>query len=245
MAATASGDGGRTTVLLVDDETAIIDQLAAFLDRAGFRVVAAADGVEGLDVFATEHPDLVVLDVMMPRLDGREMLRSLRRDGHWTPVVLLTQVGESIERAMALEEGADDYLNKPFDPYELVARIRAILRRAEPGRRSLGSSQRVRSLSLQLDRVSRRAWNGDQELKLTPKAMVLLEYLMTHPDELLTRERLLNAIWGWDEPVGTRAIDNRIAEIRRVLDDDSSHPRWVETVAGQGYRFCAEVHGVE
>jgi DNA-binding response OmpR family regulator len=245
MTGTQHGDDERKTVLLVDDEKAITDQLTPFLERSGFRMVTAADGVEGLATFEAEHPDLVVLDVMMPRLGGREVLRRLRKDGHWTPVVLLTQVGESVERAMALEEGADDYLNKPFDPHELVARIRAILRRANPGRPSLGMSQRLRSRSLQLDRVSRRAWKADNELSLTPKALLLLDYMMTHPDELLSRERLLTALWGWDEPVGTRAVDNRIAEIRRVLEDDSGNPTWIETIPGQGYRFTAEVHGIE
>jgi DNA-binding response OmpR family regulator len=234
----------RKTVLLVDDEQAITEQLAPFLERSGFRVITAPDGVEGLALYAVEHPDVIVLDVMMPQLGGREVLRRLRKDGHWTPVLLLTQVGESLERAMALEEGADDYLNKPFDPHELVARIRAILRRSDPGRPSLGMSQQLRSYSLKLDRVSRRVWNGDAELNLTPKAVLLLDYMMIHPDELLTRERLLSALWGWDEPVGTRAIDNRIAEIRRALEDDSAKPKWIETIAGQGYRFTAEVRGI-
>jgi DNA-binding response OmpR family regulator len=238
-------DGDQKTVLLVDDEQAITEQLAPFLERSGFRVVTAADGIEALAAYDDDRPDLLVLDVMMPRLGGREVLRRLRRDGHWTPVVLLTQVGESVERAMALEEGADDYLNKPFDPHELVARIRAVLRRANPGRPSLGMSQRLRSHTLTFDRVSRRAWKADQELSLTPKALLLLDYMMTHPDELLGRDRLLAALWGWDEPVGTRAVDNRIAEIRRALDDDAGSPTWIETIAGQGYRFTADVTGLE
>ncbi|MGD8753230.1 MAG: response regulator transcription factor, partial [Anaerolineales bacterium] len=169
------------------------------------------------------------------------LLRQLRQQDDWTPVILLTQVGEATERAMALEEGADDYLNKPFDPYELVARIRAVLRRARPGQPSLSASWTLACGDLTLDRRARRAHLAGGELTLTPKALLLLEYLMTHPDELVSRERLLDVVWGWDYPVGSRAVDSRVAELRRVLDDDPSQPRFIETVPGQGYRFAADV----
>jgi DNA-binding response OmpR family regulator len=201
----------------------------------------AADGEEALSKIASFAPDLLILDVLMPKLDGREVLRRLRRAGNWTPVVLLTQVGESTERAMALEEGADDYLNKPFDPHELVARIRAVLRRARPGQPPLTTAERLSSGALVLDRQSRRAFVNTREVNLTPKALALLEYMMTHPDELLTRERLLDAVWGWDYPAGTRTVDTRIAELRRTLSDDPSDPQYIETVPGQGYRFVALV----
>ena len=177
----------------------------------------------------------------MPLLDGREALRRLRHGGNTTPVILLTQVGESTERAMALEEGADDYLNKPFDPHELVARIRAVLRRVRPGQPPLATAPRLVSDALMLDRATRRAWLNGQELALTPKATVLLEYLLTHPDELITRERLLDAVWGWDYPAGTRTVDTRIAELRKALSDDPTEPRYIETVPGQGYRYVATV----
>ena len=177
----------------------------------------------------------------MPRLDGRETLRRLRQQGNWTPVILLTQVGESVERAMALEEGADDYLNKPFDPHELVARVRAVLRRAHPGQPPLVTAERLVCGQLMLERRARRTWLDGQELTLTPKAMLLLEYLMTHPDELFSRERLLEAVWGWDYPIGTRAVDTRIAELRRLLGDDAERPMYIETVPGQGYRFVGRV----
>ena len=130
----------KPKVLLVDDETAITDNLSPFLERAGFEVRVAEDGETALQTAADYPPDLLVLDVLMPRLDGREVLRRMRSAGNWTPVILLTQVGESSERAMALEEGADDYLNKPYDPHELVARIHAVLRRARPGQPPLAAA---------------------------------------------------------------------------------------------------------
>ena len=232
-------------VLLADDESAITTNLTPFLERAGFTVAVAADGAEALSQVASFAPDLIILDVLMPKLDGREVLRRLRRAGNWTPVVLLTQVGESTERAMALEEGADDYLNKPFDPHELVARIRAVLRRARPGQPPLTTAEQLASGDLVLDRQSRRAFVNSQEANLTPKALALLEYMMTHPDELLTRDRLLDAVWGWDYPAGTRTVDTRIAELRRILSDDPSDPQYIETVSGQGYRFVALVEALQ
>jgi DNA-binding response OmpR family regulator len=231
----------KPKILLVDDEQAITDNLSPFLERSGFVVAVAADGEEALRQVPEFGPDLIVLDVLMPKVDGREVLRCLRGEDNWTPVILLTQVGESTERAMALEEGADDYLNKPFDPHELVARIRAVLRRARPGRPPLASVRRLSSGDLTLDRQTRRAYMSAEELGLTPKAVALLEYLMTHPDELLTRDRLLDAVWGWDYPAGTRTVDTRIAELRRVLNDDPAQPMYIETVPGQGYRFVGDV----
>ena len=228
-------------ILLVDDEAAITDNLAPFLERAGFSVEVAGDGEQALQKVASFAPDLIVLDVLMPRLDGRAVLRRLRQDDNWTSVILLTQVGEAMERAMALEEGADDYLNKPFDPQELVARIRAVLRRARQGQPPLAAAQRLVSGDLILDRAARRVHFSQQELPLTPKAVALLEYMMSHPDELMTRDRLLDAVWGWDYPTGTRTVDTRIAELRRALNDDPTDPRYIETVPGQGYRFVGVV----
>ena len=231
----------KPRVLLVDDESAITNNLSPFLERAGFDVSVAEDGEAALTRMADHAPDLLVLDVLMPRLDGREVLRRMRSAGNWTPVILLTQVGESSERAMALEEGADDYLNKPYDPHELVARIRAVLRRARPGQPPLAAAGRLASGDLVFDRRALRAWLAGQELTLTPKALTLLDYLLTHPDELLSRERLLDVVWGWDYPVGTRAVDTRVAELRRALKDDPDNPTFIDTAPGHGYRFVGEV----
>jgi len=231
----------KPSILLVDDETAITDNLTPFLGRSGFSVEVASNGEEALQKVASQNPDLLILDVLMPLLDGREVLRRLRQASNWLPVILLTQVGEAGERAMALEEGADDYLNKPFDPHELVARIRAVLRRARPGQPPPSAAARLACGKLVLDRVSRRVWLDQSELSLTPKSIMLLEYMMTHPDELVSRERLLDVVWGWDYPVGTRAVDTRVAELRKALDDDPTRPCFIETIPGQGYRFVGTV----
>ena len=235
----------KSKILLVDDERAIIDNLASFLERSGFDVSTASNGEEALKQMDEEAPDLIVLDVLMPVMDGREVLRRIRKGGDWTPIILLTQVGEATERAMALEEGADDYLNKPFDPHELVARMKAVLRRARPGQPPLSAAWSLESGKLSLDRRSRRVYLEGEEVILTPKALGLLEYLMTHPDELVSRDRLLDVVWGWDYPVGTRAVDTRIAELRRILSDDPSNPEYIETVPGQGYRFVNDVESRE
>lgn len=231
----------RPKVLLVDDEEAITSSLAPFLERSGFEVRTAPDGQAALTVLDSWPPDVVVSDVMMPRLDGRELVRRLRTRDDWTPVVLLTQVGESFERSAALDEGADDYLNKPFNPQELASRIRAVLRRAVVGQRPLSASDRLECGPLVVDRVARRVFLDGREVVLTPKASLLLDYLMSHPGELHTRERVLQALWGFDLVPSTRAVDHRVAEIRRVLADDAGSPRFVETVPNMGYRFCGQV----
>ncbi len=177
-------DTGRTRILLADDDPAMLDSLGPFLERAGFEVLAVSDGTGAFDKAQSQRPDLMILDVLMPHLDGREVLRRLRRAGLWIPAILLTQVGEATERALALEEGADDYINKPFDPHELLARVRAVLRRTQAGHPSLAQAWRLAAEELILDRRARRATFGEQTLVLTPKAFAVLEYLMTHPDEL-------------------------------------------------------------
>lgn len=228
-----------TRVLLVDDEAAITDALAPFLERSGFAVQVAGDGLRALAELDRATPDVVVCDVIMPGLDGRGVVRHLRQRENWVPVILLTKVGESHERSAALDEGADDYLNKPFDPQELVSRIRALVRRSSRGTPPLAVAERLVCGDLVVDRKARRAHLAGRELVLTPRAATLLEYLVSHPGELHTREHLLSTLWGFDFPTGTRAVDHRIAELRRVLGDGAAG--FIETVPGAGYRFCEDV----
>jgi len=203
-------------------------------------VVAAADGASGLAAARTHRPDVVVCDVVMPLMDGREVVRRLRESGDWTPVVLLTQHGEAADRAEAIDEGADDYVNKPFDPHELLSRVRGVLRRRLVGGQPLTTASVLVCGALRMDRDTRRATLDGKELTLTPRAAMLLDYLMARPGELLTRERLLSALWGYTFPTATRAVDQRVVELRRSLGE-TKVPRFIETVPGAGYRFCAEV----
>lgn len=234
-------DPARQRILLVDDDETIREHLGGVLSRSGLEVQMAADGAEALTTLDEHPPDLVILDVMMPVMDGREALRRIRERHEWLPVILLTQVGESFERASALDEGADDYLNKPFDPHELLARIRAVLRRSSRGSAPLSTSSALTSGELRIDRTARRVFVDGKEKQLTPRAFALLEYLMAHPGEVFTRERLLQTVWGFDAIVTTRAVDHRIAEIRRVIGEGEGGAAYIETLPSLGYRFAQQV----
>lgn len=231
----------RPAILLADDDLTITDNLPPFLERAGFHVLVVSNGMDALEEARAHRPELIILDVLMPLMDGREVLRRLRSQNIWIPTILLTQIGTSTERAIALEEGADDYLNKPFDPHELLARIHAVTRRTKTGKPSLSTAWQLTAGNLALDRKARRVSLADTPLDLSPKAFAVLEYLMTHLGEVVGRERLLQSVWGWDYPAGGRTVDTRIFEIRRLLDDDPSNPRFIETLQGEGYRFVASV----
>jgi DNA-binding response OmpR family regulator len=233
----------RQKLLIVDDEIDLLAELTPLLERAGFEVWKATDGEQALAAVEARHPDLVVLDVLMPRVDGREVLRQLRVSGDWTPVILLTRVGTPAERALSLQEGADDYLNKPFEPLELIARVQAVLRRTRRGSLPLSSYRRLVSGDLVLDRQTRQVRLAGKELPLTSRAFGVLEYLMLHAPDVVSRERLLDEVWGWSYAVGTRAVDIRITELRKVLDDRPGAPRYIETLVGQGYCFVSEVEG--
>ncbi|NIS80135.1 MAG: response regulator [Anaerolineales bacterium] len=233
----------RTKLLIADDEADLLAELEPILLRAGFDVVTAHDGEQALRRITEEQPDLVILDVLMPQLDGREVVRRLRQADNWTPIILLTKVGTPAERALSLQEGADDYINKPFDPIELIARVQAVLRRIQRGSMPLSSFNRLASNDLVLDRTARMVTLGGKPLSLTDRALGVLEYLMLHAKEVISRERLLDEVWGWAYPVQTRAVDIRIAELRKALSDDPNDPIFVETVIGHGYRFIAEVEG--
>lgn len=233
--------GETHKILVVDDEPGIRELLAPFLERAGYEIQTASNGVEALEKVKTFQPELVILDVLMPEMNGREVLRQLREEENWTPVILLTQVGDAPERALALEEGADDYLNKPFDSNELMARIKAVLRRARKDQPPLAAARHLRCGPLVLDRTSHRVSVEDQEITLTRKATLLLEYFMTHPHEIISRSRLLDEVWGWDYAIGERAVDTRISELRGAFGGDASNPTFIETIPGEGYRFIGEV----
>jgi len=234
-------------ILLVDDERGITDYLAPILERAGYSVTVACDGQTALRKANEIHPDLIVLDVLIPGMDGREVCRQLRAAGDWTPVIMLTRVSTLADKVLSLEEGADDYLCKPFEPQELIARIRAVLRRKGSGKpgKPLSLAGKLRSGDLVLDRKARRLEKGGRIIELTPRALALLEQLMLHPEQVFSRDQLMDAVWGWAQPVASRAVDVRIAELRHAIGDDSEQPTYIETVIGAGYRFIAAVESAD
>lgn len=229
------------TILLVDDEDAIRTALAAALERADFQVLEAQNGVQALELVDKHEPDLIVLDILMPDMDGREVCRRLREAEDWTPVIMLTQIDATGEKISSLEEGADDYLNKPFDSYELIARIKALLRRQGVAERPAHLYRTLTSGRLKIERETQRAWLDDDQVVLSNKAFGVLAHLMSRPYAVVSREQLLDHVWGWDDPTGMRTVDVRIAEIRRKLGDPATDPEFIETVPGEGYRFLGDV----
>jgi DNA-binding response OmpR family regulator len=222
--------GSVKTGLVVDDERNIVDLVRLYLEKEGLRVAVAADGREALEAYARHAPDLVVLDLMLPGLDGFEVCREIRRRGQ-TPVLMLTARSDDVDAVVGLELGADDYVTKPFNPRVLVARVRALLRRAD------AAATGVAPLSvgnLRIDPPRRSASVGDRDLALRPREFDLLMALARDPGIVHTREALLENVWGTDFPGETRTVDVHVAELRKKLGDDG--PR-LETLRGVGYRL--------
>jgi DNA-binding response OmpR family regulator len=224
------------TILLVDDEERLIGLLKAYLRQEGFRVVTAVNGREALFVARQEKPDLIVLDLMMPELDGYDFLRHYRRESD-APVIMLTARLEETDKVLGLELGADDYVTKPFSPRELTARIRAVLRRAG---QPLAEPDILRAADILLDRAARLVKVGGQKVELTPTEFDLLTALMSYPGRAYSRLELLERIQGHDYEGYERAVDAHIKNLRAKIEPDSRNPRYIETVFGVGYRFAAE-----
>jgi two-component system alkaline phosphatase synthesis response regulator PhoP len=224
------------TILVVDDEPRIAGIARDYLRLAGFDVIVAGDGVRALEAARGRHPDLVVLDLGLPGLDGMEVTRALRRDSD-VPIIMLTARVEEDDRLQGLEVGADDYVTKPFSPRELVARVRAVLRRSE-GRHVDGDLLRVSDLVVDVARMSVR--RGGEPVDLTPTELQILATLARHPGRVFTRAQLLDAARGTDAEAYDRAIDSHVKNIRRKLEPDPHAPRYLETVYGLGYRLVDE-----
>ena len=218
------------TVLVVDDEANIVELIRLYLEREGFRVVAAGDGPSAIATHRDQAPDLVILDLMLPGLDGFEVCRQIRREAD-TPILMLTARSEDVDAIVGLELGADDYVTKPFNPRALVARVKAILRRADGATRG---GRPIDAGLLHLDPRRREAVVGERLLDLRPREFDLLSALARAPGEVLTRDELLSDVWGTDFPGETRTVDVHVAEVRRKLGDDGPS---IETVRGVGYRL--------
>lgn len=222
------------TVLVIEDDLRISELVAKNLDAAGFRALRATDGERGLALFREHTPALVVLDLMIPRIDGLEVCRRIRMASR-VPILMLTARAEEADKLLGFEVGADDYLTKPFSPRELVARVRALLRRTQ----TEGSTDPVlRRGDLLIDPGRRLVERAGEAVVLTSLEFDLLRFLAQRPGFVYTREQLLHRVWGDDRIVDDRSIDSLVSRLRRKLEADASRPRYIQTVWGAGYRFA-------
>jgi DNA-binding response OmpR family regulator len=224
------------TVLVVDDEAAIAEAVRARLESEGYRVVVAADGPEAIEAHREHRPDLVVLDLMLPGMDGLEVCRRIQRD-RWTPVLMLTAKTEEADKVAGFAVGADDYLTKPFSLRELAVRVRAILRRVERIENVQGYDGPIELHGLRVDPARRRVDVDDEEISLTPLEFEILLTLAREPGTVLSREQLMDRVWGYRDYAGGRVVDSHVARIRRKLGEDGNDPRFIRTVHGVGYAF--------
>jgi two-component system response regulator RegX3 len=224
----------KRTILLIEDEDAISEPLAAALSREGFEPVVAGTAAAGLELFASRSPDLVLLDVMLPDGDGRDLLRRIRETSR-TPVVMLTARGEEMDRVLGLELGADDYVTKPFSAAELAARIRAVLRRAGESAETERTVLEAGDVRMDLD--THEATRAGEPLDLTVKEFELLRVLLENAGKLVRREELVHEVWDPAWFGSTKTLDVHVSALRRKLGDDPAAPRYIHTVRGVGFRF--------
>jgi two-component system alkaline phosphatase synthesis response regulator PhoP len=223
-----------TTILVVDDEDSIRSIVTAYLEAEGYAVHTAVDGQGALAAFRRHKPDLIVLDIMLPGMDGLEVMQHIRRESD-VYVLLLTARSEDTDRIIGLTVGADDYLTKPFNPRELVVRVKAILRRS---RGSLGGEEDVLNFRhIRIDTLKHKVWRDDEEIDLTALEFNLLKTLATYPEMVMSREQLLEQVWGYDFYGDVRVVDVHIKRIRQKLEVDPTDPQYVVTVRGVGYKF--------
>jgi len=223
-------------ILIVDDEEMIVRTVKAYLDREGFKTYTAFDGDAALQAFDEKGPDLIVLDLMLPKKSGIEVTRAIRAKSS-VPIIMLTAKAAEADRVVGLELGADDYVVKPFSPRELVARIRAVLRRYEGDRAEI---DRIISGDIEIDLKTRELKVAERNIELTPTEFDLLAYLARHPGQVFTRLQLLREVQGYTYDSFARTIDTHVKNLRRKIEEDPKSPRYILTVHGVGYRFARE-----
>jgi DNA-binding response OmpR family regulator len=218
-----------TRVLLAEDDLSISEPLSRALRREGYQVDVTADGPSTLDRALGEGADLILLDIGLPELDGLEVCRRVRAEGHAVPVLILTARADEVDTVVGLDAGADDYVTKPFRLAELLARVRALLRR--------GTAEAPAALGVRIDQDARRAWHGDVELDLTTKEFDLLALLVRDAGKVVTREQIMGEVWDATWWTSTKTLDMHISWLRRKLGDDAHNPRYITTIRGVGFRF--------
>jgi len=224
-------------ILLVDDEESIVESIEYALNQEGFDVVSAHNGQEALQKVQLEKPNLIVLDLMLPEISGLEVCRILRRERNEIPIIMLTAKGEEIDRVIGLEVGADDYLVKPFSLRELIARIRALLRRSKISDIDDASPQMHQYEDLEMNLTEHKVTVRGKQVELSPKEFKILAMLMSAPNKVFSREELLEQVWGLDFYGDTKTVDVHIRWLREKIEKDPSNPQYVQTVRGFGYRL--------
>lgn len=228
-------------ILVVDDEQSIVTLLEFNLQKAGFEVIKTGDGPTAVTLAETEKPDLIVLDIMLPGMDGMEVCKKLRMEKINTPILMLTAKDEEFDKILGLELGADDYMTKPFSPREVVARVKAILRRSgqQQEQKSAGASdeQVITIGQLVIYPEKYEVIFGGNKLELTPKEFELLQYMASYPGRVMTRDQLLNAVWNYDFVGDSRIVDVHISHLREKIEEDTKQPKYIKTVRGLGYKL--------
>ena len=221
-------------ILIVEDEPDMVIGLRDNFEIEGYEVIVASDGEEGLEKALEEKPDLVLLDLMLPKMSGLDVCRNLRKSSFTAPVLMLTARGQELDKVLGLEVGADDYITKPFSLNELLARVRAHLRRAN---NDISSVEHYAFSDVELDFQKYKASKNGETVELSPREFELMKFLVNHRGETVTREQLLDAVWGYDAMMYTRTVDNHIAKLRQKIETDVENPEYILTVHRVGYRF--------
>lgn len=230
-----------TTILIIDDDRSLNELLKTYLGQFGLQLLTAVHPDEGLTLLRTQTPALVILDVMLPERDGFSVCREIRKESR-VPLIMLTARGELADRVSGLELGADDYLSKPFEPRELVARIQSLLRRAGIERAPEPRDERIHADDLLIDLRGRRVWLRHTELELTTSEFDILALFLRHPGTALTREQMLDTLRGIDWEAYNRSVDIAVSRLRQKLNDDPKHPHYIKTIWGTGYLFLPTPH---
>jgi two-component system response regulator VicR len=226
------------SILIVEDERAVARGLAYGLRQEGFTVLWAETGAQALEMTRAQKPKLILLDIRLPDISGFDVCRQLRQEGRRQPILILTARDEPIDKVLGLELGADDYVVKPYDLRELIARVRALLRRAYGELSEVSQGERISFGEIVIDLEQLRVTRGDEVVDLTPTEFRLLRYLASHPNRPISREVLIEAVWGYAGDLGgERTVDVHIRHLREKLEDDPANPRWIITIRGIGYKF--------
>ena len=233
----------QVTVLLVEDEPSFVEALVVGLKREGFRVEVAYDGAEALEKFTAVRPDLVLLDLMLPKVSGIDVCRTIRTEGFHTPIIMVTAKTSEIDTVVGLEVGADDYVTKPYRLRELVARMRAVLRRTPPPDEVPEETEVLEAGELRLDPERHEVYLRGEEVSLPLKEFELLELLMTNAGRVLTRETLIDRVWGPNYVGDTKTLDVHVKRLRARIEDDPAHPQRITTIRGLGYKLEASQQG--